>query len=98
MPTVATSPLTRTHSCDLAYFRSAGIFELIQFQDFRKIGFCTTEAPKRLPRTSISIGVPAEAKGGGTYPRPMPIPNEGRWVPLTTSPIFSAAPPVDQIE
>src|ERR1017187_638832 len=25
MPTVAVSPLTRTHSCDLAYFRSEGM-------------------------------------------------------------------------
>src|SRR6185436_14251948 len=29
MPTVAVSPDTRTHSCDFAYFRSAGTFELI---------------------------------------------------------------------
>src|ERR1700720_838849 len=26
MPTVATSPDTRTHSCDLAYFKSPGTF------------------------------------------------------------------------
>src|SRR5882724_516794 len=31
MPTVITSPFTRTHSCDFAYFKSAGTFELIKF-------------------------------------------------------------------
>src|SRR6266513_1801017 len=30
IPTVATSPLTRTHSCELAYLRSDGTFELIK--------------------------------------------------------------------
>src|SRR6185436_4131637 len=29
MPTVAVSPATRSHSWDLAYFKSAGTFELI---------------------------------------------------------------------
>src|SRR6185503_5411585 len=29
MPTVAVSPLTRTHSCDFAYFKSGGTVELI---------------------------------------------------------------------
>src|SRR5436190_3190498 len=29
MPTVAVPPATRTHSCDLAYFRSEGTFALI---------------------------------------------------------------------
>ena len=29
MPMVATSPARRTHSWDFAYFRSAGMFELI---------------------------------------------------------------------
>src|ERR1044071_4290298 len=30
MPTVAVSPETRTHSCDFAYFKSKGTFELIK--------------------------------------------------------------------
>src|ERR1044071_9017659 len=29
MPTVAVSPLTRTHSCDLAYFKSEGMLLII---------------------------------------------------------------------
>src|SRR6266481_9567531 len=33
MPTVAVSPLTRIHSCDLAYFRSEGML-LINFHIF----------------------------------------------------------------
>src|ERR1039458_7690046 len=31
MPTVATSPATRTHSCDFAYFKSKGTFAIAQF-------------------------------------------------------------------
>src|SRR6266487_1641568 len=31
MPTVAAPPAARTHSWDLAYFKSAGTFELIKF-------------------------------------------------------------------
>src|SRR3954451_23307856 len=31
IPIVAMSPLTRTHSCDLAYFKSEGTFDILEF-------------------------------------------------------------------
>src|ERR1017187_7336475 len=32
MPTVATLPATRTHSCDFAYFKSEGMFSISQLR------------------------------------------------------------------
>src|SRR5690349_20743605 len=32
MPTVAVSPLTRTHSCDFAYFKSEGTFDMARLR------------------------------------------------------------------
>src|SRR5687767_4464139 len=85
MPMVATSSSTRTHSWDFAYFKSGGIFELInqpasfptggtylhlifqQHQDgFWYSGFLATIAGERLPRISISMGVPGAANSMGT--------------------------------
>src|SRR5580692_8910888 len=37
MPTVAVSPLTRTHSCDLAYFRSEGTLDIRELSQGRSI-------------------------------------------------------------
>src|ERR1035438_3156202 len=35
MPTVATSPATRTHSCDFAYFKSVGTLAICQLRQGR---------------------------------------------------------------
>ena len=45
----------------------------------------------------LALSVPALANDGATYPTPMPTLSEGLCVPLTTSPIFSAATPALQI-
>src|SRR5271169_6286696 len=45
MPTVAVSPLTRTHSCDLAYFRSEGML-LINCADY-----FTSKTPRHQEKT-----------------------------------------------
>jgi hypothetical protein len=47
MPTVATSPVTRTHSWDLAYFKSAGTFVLIRFVFCGAISAQTREGAKQ---------------------------------------------------
>src|SRR5438105_2793085 len=48
MPTLAVSPATRTHSWDLAYFKSGGIWELIPF------GFHNKEAQAQRKKARLN--------------------------------------------
>src|SRR5437899_1016695 len=57
MPTVASTPDTRTHSCDFAYFRSLGMFDMRQLSqglDLRSIRFSVNRFGHNHGRSAFS--------------------------------------------
>src|SRR6266436_6143284 len=57
IPTVASAPDTRTHSCDLAYFRSLGMFDMRQLSqglDQRSIRFSVNWLGHNYSRRALS--------------------------------------------
>src|SRR5690606_29899187 len=99
MPTVTTPPPSwRTHSCDLAYLRSSGVFMLLLLHgsylsvypsrlchDWWKGGFTTRAAIGR-PRTSTHSLVPSAERFASTLAKPTLSLVNGDSVPEVTSP------------
>src|SRR5258708_38664829 len=57
MPTIASAPDTRTHSCDLAYLRSLGMFDMRQLSqglDQRSIRFSVNRFGHNHSRCALS--------------------------------------------
>src|SRR6266513_1444248 len=55
MPTVAVSPLTRTHSCDLAYFRSEGTLLINLLKTHRRLRRWRRFSSQQINRSTFPV-------------------------------------------